>query len=613
MGTTFDVPFVVFDASVPARSATVVRTVALVAPCETGRHWCPEERLCSALPCDQRATLLPVNLQDTSAPTITFPQLDRSLSEGSARQIVVVYGVPQPQLDLMPCSTAPVNKSVFAADPSASEEEGWREEAACWAYAWDDEDGDVSRFITAEQNRVDCPGCPACPLEAVATAACFPGEYTYVYYVADAAGNAATDYVVVKVVQQGALRTQLRVAGGRDAAAAAELAARLADGSGSGSAENGALRAGVATALNAQTVNSVGEEVTAADVMVEEAMVDWASFEPNAVAPDSDSNHSRRRRRNLQAETGVGSNGSDGSDGDGDGSDAHELCPCACQGGGSNDSDSELAAAASDDSDALELERSCWCACDAGSDDDSDSDGDGDAEETSPPMEEVFDKEDGYAIVVTLRVASSVATSAATAAATPTVVPSPTVVITSAPTAPMAATSAPTTFSPSTSAPTTFSPSTSAPTTAPPNTTVTPTPAATSAVKADPDTTASRSPRLQRLLLQNSASAAASAVAERTADLASALATAAASGELATAVGEAASQAGVAVTTAAREVLTVQQTPQITSPVDAAGAVRAAAEAELTTARRRYVTMAAALRGVLELGDDGLGGASWHR
>jgi hypothetical protein len=616
VGTSFDVLFVVFDDSVPARSATAVRTVTLVAPCEPGHRWCPEERLCSALPCDQRAMLLPVTLRDTTAPTITFPKLDRSLSEGAARQMVVVYGVSQPQLDLMPCSTAPVNKSASAAEPSASEEEGWQEEAACWAYAWDDVDGDVSRFITVEQNRVDCPGCPACPLESVATAACFPGEYTYVYYVADATGNVATDYMVVKVVQQGALRTQLRVAGGRDAAVAAELAARLADGSGGGSAENGALRAGVATALNAQTVNSVGEEVTAADVVVEEATVDWASFDPTAAASDSDSNRRRRRRRRRRLqETGVGSDGSDGGDGDSDGSDAHELCPCACHGGGSSDSegggggggDHELAAAASDDSDTLHLERLCWCACDPGSNHDSDSDGSGEAEQTIPPMEDVLDIEDGYTIVVTLRVACSVATSAATAAATPTVAPSPTFVPTSAPTAPLAATAAPTTFSPSTSPSAT---PTSAPTTAHPNTTSTPTPASTSAVEADPDTTVSRSPRLQRLLLQSTASA--SVVAERTADLASALATAAASGELATAVGEAARQVGVAVTAAAREVLTVEQTPQTTLPVDATGAVRAAAEAELTTARRRYVTMAAVLQR-LELGDDGLGDASWYR
>jgi hypothetical protein len=60
-------------------------------------------------------------------------------------------------------------------------------------------DGDLSRLVTVQQSRLGCPDCPACAVGAAAQGACFPGEYTFVYAVADAAGNVATDYVVVKV------------------------------------------------------------------------------------------------------------------------------------------------------------------------------------------------------------------------------------------------------------------------------------------------------------------------------------------------------------------------------------------------------------------------------
>jgi hypothetical protein len=91
-----------------------------------------------------------------------------------------------------------------------------------------------------------------------------------------------------------------------------------------GSVENVALRAGVAAALNARA-SDAGEKTTEADVAVEAAAVDWASFRP--IEEDSAAaavrtqratrwpEETRRRRRVLQA--------GGGDRGDSDSDDAH--------------------------------------------------------------------------------------------------------------------------------------------------------------------------------------------------------------------------------------------------------------------------------------------------
>lgn len=73
------------------------------------------------------------------------------------------------------------------------------------AKAWDAEDGDVTGNMLVDQDSSDCSlgdSCPMCSVAAVVTGECFPGVYTYIYRVTDRAGNAASDFMVVAVIQQ---------------------------------------------------------------------------------------------------------------------------------------------------------------------------------------------------------------------------------------------------------------------------------------------------------------------------------------------------------------------------------------------------------------------------
>ena len=53
VGTMFAVNFVVFDLSIPSKSATVTRTVQIVSPCSPGRVLCPDGT-CSIVACSVR-------------------------------------------------------------------------------------------------------------------------------------------------------------------------------------------------------------------------------------------------------------------------------------------------------------------------------------------------------------------------------------------------------------------------------------------------------------------------------------------------------------------------------------------------------------------------------
>lgn len=53
VGTVFAVKFVVFDLSIPSKSASVTRTVQIVSACDTGQVLC-SDGTCSYVRCDVR-------------------------------------------------------------------------------------------------------------------------------------------------------------------------------------------------------------------------------------------------------------------------------------------------------------------------------------------------------------------------------------------------------------------------------------------------------------------------------------------------------------------------------------------------------------------------------
>lgn len=53
VGTVFAVQFMVFDLSIPSRSASVARTVQIVTPCDAGQVLC-SDGTCSFVRCDVR-------------------------------------------------------------------------------------------------------------------------------------------------------------------------------------------------------------------------------------------------------------------------------------------------------------------------------------------------------------------------------------------------------------------------------------------------------------------------------------------------------------------------------------------------------------------------------
>ena len=53
VGTTFAMSFVVFDLSIPSKSASVTRTIQIISPCKPGQVLC-SDGTCSSVACDVR-------------------------------------------------------------------------------------------------------------------------------------------------------------------------------------------------------------------------------------------------------------------------------------------------------------------------------------------------------------------------------------------------------------------------------------------------------------------------------------------------------------------------------------------------------------------------------
>jgi hypothetical protein len=122
---------------------------------------------------------------------------------GWTHQVRVAYGEAS-ALSLAPCTTHAMRASAAAATGAPG----------CWVVAWDAADGDVSAFVSLEFDVASCGGeasCVRCAASAVVAGACLPGVYTYVFRVADAAGNAASDFVRVAVEQVRSTRVSLGV------------------------------------------------------------------------------------------------------------------------------------------------------------------------------------------------------------------------------------------------------------------------------------------------------------------------------------------------------------------------------------------------------------------
>jgi hypothetical protein len=159
-GTIFSVPFVVHDNAVPANFVTVIRTVTMLPPCPLGFNYCEVAPHCSEITCEQRALLLGVEAVDAQPPAFTFAHPEAGAS------FVVPYGQAWPL--------------AFTLDPCTS----MYDTAGCFLSAVDAQEGDVSVFVTVEQDLSGCgddASC-VCDLATAMTGQCFPHVYKCVLH-----------------------------------------------------------------------------------------------------------------------------------------------------------------------------------------------------------------------------------------------------------------------------------------------------------------------------------------------------------------------------------------------------------------------------------------------
>eukprot|EP00854_Cymbomonas_tetramitiformis_P008959 gene8959-10614_t len=158
----------------------VTRLVTIIDACDDGKNLC-DDGTCSSLDCAEREALLYADQAppDTEPPAITLRGDDH---------VRVTYGNPVEGLSLAPCASA--------AEPA---------NATCYAHAVDSQDGDVSAALTLAQAEGESP---LCAWEQALGATCYPGSYTYVYQVEDAAGNVAATQVLVELVEAQVVATE---------------------------------------------------------------------------------------------------------------------------------------------------------------------------------------------------------------------------------------------------------------------------------------------------------------------------------------------------------------------------------------------------------------------
>ncbi|KAK3232908.1 hypothetical protein CYMTET_56767 [Cymbomonas tetramitiformis] len=248
VGTVFLVDFVVFDDAMPAKNATVTRTVGIIHPCDIGAG----ESLCSDLvcfmDCQYREQVLGEEPADTTAPVVTIlPTLPARIAYGNAS------------------ATASMRACTSVEDPGP-----------CAALAHDAESGDVSgTFDTAVQDTA-CEGCSTTPCPLKQLHRCFPGLYGYLYEATDAAGNRGVATLLVEVVELASVTAQMVLsAAGMSWAEASSVAALLLE---STSTEAVAFREAQAVVINAASSDH-DVELTPSDIIIVSAEVRTESGE----------------------------------------------------------------------------------------------------------------------------------------------------------------------------------------------------------------------------------------------------------------------------------------------------------------------------------------------
>ncbi|KAK3288012.1 hypothetical protein CYMTET_4499, partial [Cymbomonas tetramitiformis] len=223
VGAMFQVEFLVYDSAVPSQTASLYRTITIIAPCEPDEVLC-EDLSCSSVDCDLRDSLLTEPPGDVAPPVITF--------RGPSK-VVVGYGDAAGAAGLAPCPAETTTGCYVVAEDAG---------------AAGDATLDVSSALEVRQDL----GCSACGDHSSCMFAlldqCFPGSYAYLFAATDAAGNRGVARLWVSVEEHAAITGVIQVAANTaNVTEAYALADTLTQ---RGSVANTAVRQGLISAAN---------------------------------------------------------------------------------------------------------------------------------------------------------------------------------------------------------------------------------------------------------------------------------------------------------------------------------------------------------------------------
>ncbi|KAK9804848.1 hypothetical protein WJX72_008548 [[Myrmecia] bisecta] len=207
IGQSIPITFMVFDTGVPPLNASMTRTVTIAPPCASGQSFCLKtgstiDHFCSQVPCDQLHLIAAAPVGPPPAPPLLT-----LLHADSTNTSIVTYG-SQASFSLLPCAST--------------------QQTSCGAFATDAQEGDISKYIqvtdvtpcsTASSNAGQCLACdPGTATQGV----CLPGNYTYMYTVANQDGVVATAMRSLLITQTGVLSSSVNLNSGATSLAAAQ-------------------------------------------------------------------------------------------------------------------------------------------------------------------------------------------------------------------------------------------------------------------------------------------------------------------------------------------------------------------------------------------------------
>ena len=210
VGTTFTIPFTVFDRSMPALSATISRTVTVAYPCAPGQVFCPAQAtMCGPEPCALRAQLTSAADPPFAAPGIAVSAGDASATlvttVGATINVSAICGV-QSAFEFAMCGTQ--------THPSLQH--------SCNLVAQADARLGTLPRVALSSAAVRCPDsaaatCTACTTAAVQKGACRASYQRFAYQVVDAnkkVGDEVTvDVTVARRIASAAVTLQIKVNG----------------------------------------------------------------------------------------------------------------------------------------------------------------------------------------------------------------------------------------------------------------------------------------------------------------------------------------------------------------------------------------------------------------